>query len=43
MNQSLDQKLKKIREGSGIYIHMINEHIDTELEGKPIRINLSET
>ena len=29
-------KKEKVREGSALYIHIINEHPDTELEGKHI-------
>ena len=29
-------KTSRIREGSAFYIHMMNEHPDTELQGKPI-------
>ena len=29
-------KTLKVREGSAFYIHMVNEHPDTPLEGKPI-------
>ena len=43
MNKSLDQQWKKVREESALYIHMINEPPDIELEGKPIGPNLSET
>ena len=43
MNQSLDQKQKKVEKGVAFYIHMINEHPDTELESKPVGTNLSET
>ena len=31
-------KTLKVREGSAFYIHMVNEHPDTELEGKSIDI-----